>query len=468
MNTQVAEGFGDIADDMDNGPTFVPRRRSFSADGIAQSIRNFATLSEALRVLGAAVLVASMSVFLLQGWSEGNDISRYLLLLTQTGLLAAAGFAMSHGLRETKGARIFFGLALVSIPANFTILSALLYSVFQWDGGLSTYPDYAHWTIESMAGVGITFAGAMLVLIPVTMFCFAIMARHSSKLLSLHFLVLNTLLLLPIRTSMAAGTIALLGVMYALLVLGKLTTKDRSLKTGEGKFALATLFIPIGIILFRSMYFYQVDSLMIAMVSMAIFMSARQVSMFRDRGPRVALLLESLSVPVAAVFALSLTDALGPMVGNALNGPVFATIYTLLALDIMRRTESPRFARLLVATTSITVALCFSLSVMGYTGALTAILSLVAGAILLLVGLSIRSHVAAFAGFVTLAVGTLFGMEEIWQLVLTSSWIDLAIFGACAIVLGSIIDRHGVAIKLHLVKWFDAIEERRARIALED
>ena len=66
MNTQVADGFADIPD-VDDGPVFVKSRRSFSVEGIAQSVRNFATLSEALRILGAAVLVASMSVFLLQG-----------------------------------------------------------------------------------------------------------------------------------------------------------------------------------------------------------------------------------------------------------------------------------------------------------------------------------------------------------------------------------------------------------------
>ncbi|RLA30822.1 MAG: hypothetical protein DRR11_12410, partial [Gammaproteobacteria bacterium] len=135
----------------DNGPEFETSRSGFSVEGVMQSVRNFASLSEALRMVGAAVLLASMSVFLMQGWNDGNDISRYLLLLAQTGLLTAAGFAMSHGLKETKGARIFFGLSLVSIPANFTILGALLYSVFQWDGGLSTYPGYATWQIEDVA-----------------------------------------------------------------------------------------------------------------------------------------------------------------------------------------------------------------------------------------------------------------------------------------------------------------------------
>lgn len=467
MNTRAAEGIGEFETARD-GPTFIPRRRSFSVEGIAQSLRNFATLSEALRILGAAVLVASMSVFLLQGWSEGNDISRYLLLLTQTGLLAGAGFAMSHGLRETKGARIFFGLALISIPANFTILSALLYSVFQWDGGLTTYPEYAHWQIDNVASIGATFGGAMLVLVPVTLFCFAIMARNSAKLLSLHFLVLNALLLLPIRGSMAAGAIALLGVVYAVLILGKLSAKDRSLKTGEGKFALATLFIPIGIILFRSMYFYQVDSLMVAMMSMAAFLAARQVSMFPDRGPKIALALEVLSIPIALLFAVAMTDAIALARFHTVAGPILATLYTLLSLDVLRRTESRRLARLIVVTISLVVTVSFSLAVASHSDAVSAILSLAAGVALVVTGLSIRSHTAVFGGLVTLLAGTMFGLDEVWALVLASSWIDLAIFGACTIAMGSVIDRHGVVIKLRLMKWFDAIGEKRARMALEE
>ena len=271
MNTRMDAIFGDQQAVDENQEPAAPRN---GMERIMKSLQNFATVSEALRILGAAVLLASMSIFLLQGWNEGNDIHRYLLLLSQTGLLAASGFALSHGLKETKGARLFFGLALVSIPANFTILSALIYSVFQWDGGLITYPGYATWSIGDVAGIGITLGGAMLVLIPVTMFCFAIMARRSAITLSLHFLAINCLLLLPIRSSTAIGVVALLATTYALLVVSKLARVDGALKTPEGKFALMTLFIPGAIILFRSMYFYQVDSLLIAMLSVAVFLTA--------------------------------------------------------------------------------------------------------------------------------------------------------------------------------------------------
>ena len=465
MNTRVSAFESDtLADDGDQIGLSTSR---FSVDSIMQSVRNFATLSEALRILGAGVILASMSVFLLQGWNDGNDIRRYLLLLTQTGLLGAAGFAMSYLVRETKGARLFFGLALVSIPANFTILGALLYSVFQWDGGLTTYPGYADWRIEDVASIGITMGAALLVLVPVTLFCFAIMARRSAKLLSLHFLLLNALLLLPIRGSVAAGTIALAGVMYALFVMAKLTRENLALKTGEGKFALATLFIPLGIILFRSMYFYQVDSLMIAMVTMALFLAARQASEFPDRSARLAMVLELVSWPLAMIVAMALTNAFAPAIVPGLLAPVFAITYAALAMDLLRRTDSRTLAKAIGVSISLAVALSFTMSVALLPSALSALLSISAGTLLLLWGAGGRQLSTTIAGLVTLGAGVLFGFDALVQLIITSSWIDLALFGAGAIVLGSILDRHGVAIKLRLTRWYDNANSDEKEIALD-
>lgn len=467
MNTPVVNQFDDDYH-ADLGPQFVSSTSRFDVDRIMNSIRNFATVSEALRILGAAVLVASMSLFLMQGWNDGNDIRRYLMLLTQTGLLATAGFALSHGLKEAKGARLFFGLALVSIPANFTILGALLYSVFQWDGALTTYPGYATWQIENVASTGITLAGAMVVLLPVTMFCFAIMARHSAKTLSLHFFALNMMLLLPIRGSLAAGTVALLGTMYALYVVRNVIGKDRALMTAEGKFALITLFIPAGIILFRSMYFYEVDSLLIAMLSMAAFMAARQATLFPERSPRVAIMLEVLSIPIALVFATALSNALMASVTWPWVAPLFSIAYSVLALDVVRRTENRRLASAIGFSVSLFVASSFILSVAADQGALTAFLSLIAGALMVMAGIALRNRSATIAGILTAIAGVMFGFEALLSLVLDSSWIDLAIFGACAITLGSVLDRHGVAINLRLASWFGAIGDRKQETALDN
>ncbi len=453
---------------MNTQVEFQHRDDRIRVEGVMESIRNFATLSEALRILGATVLLASMSLFLLQGWNDGNDIKRYLLLLAQTGLLAAGGFALSHGLKESRGARIFFGLALVSVPANFTILGALLYSVFQWDGGLTTFPGYAVWRIVDVDNIGITLGGAMLVLVPVTLFCFAIMARHSAKALSLHFIALNALLLLPIRSSMAAGTIALIGTVYALYVIGRQVGRDRALSTGEGKFALTTLFIPIGIILFRSMYFYQVDSLMVAMLSLAVFMAMRQASLFPGRAPRMAQVLEALSLLIALIIATSITNAFAPSIAYALLAPLFSVTYAMLAMDVLRRTDSQFLKGSAASTTSLFVSLSFILSVSLEPSGWTALLALLAGATLMLAGMAFRSRTATVAGSFTVLAGGVFGFEEIVKLVVTSSWVDLAIFGACAIALGSVLDRHGVPLKLRLTKWMQSLSEEKQEIALND
>ncbi len=466
MNTRVSAFESDLI--ARESEEVVMSSSRLSVDSVMRSVRNFATLSEALRMLGAAVILASMSVFLLQGWNDGNDIRRYLLLLAQTGLLAAAGFAMSHLVKEPKGARSFFGLALMSIPANFTILGALLYSVFQWDGVMTTYPGYAEWRIEDVASIGMTMSAAMLVLVPVTLFCFAIMARRSAKLLSLHFLILNAMLLLPIRGSVAAGTIALIGIVYALLVMGKLTVDDRTLKTGEGKFALATLLIPPGIILFRSMYFYQVDSLMVAMVAMALFLAARQASQFPDRGARLAMLLELVSWPLAIIFALALSAALEPGLRADLVAPVFAAAYAALSLDLIRRTCSRILAKAIAASISMAVAVSFTLGVALVPSGTSALFSVAAGISLMLWGVAGRRLVTIIAGLITFGAGALFGFDAILQLVITSSWIDLAIFGAGAIGLGSVLDRHGVAMKLRVSHWFGSADQRDSKVVPEN
>jgi hypothetical protein len=467
MNAPATTNFdGDYA--AESGPRFAPARSRFDPASIMQSIRNFASVSEALRILGASVLLASMSLFLLQGWDDGNDIRRYLMLLAQTGLLAVGGFALSHGLKEAKGARLFFGLALVSVPANFTILGALLYSVFQWDGALTTYPEYATWQFQDVASIGITLAGAMLVLLPVTMFAFAIMARHSAKGLSLHFFALNALLLLPVRSSVAAGAVALIGIAYALAMVRRVVGQDKALKTAEGRFALSTLFIPAGIILFRSMYFYQVDSLMVAMLALAAFLAARQASTLPGRGPRIALGLEMLSAPIAFIFAVATTDAASAMVGWALTAPVFALAYTLPALDLVYRTQSRVLAKCVGVSISLFVAVAFVLNVSGNPSALQAFLALTAGVLMFISGVSLRKSTASVAGVVTIVASLMFGFEAMLAVVLTSSWIDLAIFGAFAIAAGSVLDRHGVAMKLKITNWIASLRQREEVIVLDD
>jgi len=433
-------------------PASGPRFRSsnelpgLSLAGIIRSMQSFASLSEVLRILGAGIVLAAMSLYLLQGWHDGNDVQRYLLLLAQTGLLAMAGFAMSHGLNEPRGARVFFGLALVSIPANFTILGALVYSVLQWDGALGSYPDYATWRIDDVAVTGVTVVGAVAVLLPIALFCFAIMARRSSWRLAGHFVLLNALLLLPVRSSLAAGAIALVGVAYAVWVVRYLLPQDSSLRTAEGRFALGTLYLPMGIVLFRSLYFYDVDSLMLSVVATAGFLALRQAAVFPDRNRLIAGLLDAASLPIAALAAGALADAFDPALDFGLLAPLAATVFAAFGIDIAARTASRAVGTVTRVAVCLAVFAGFGLSVAADPSAMTAVLAYGASIALLMAGRLAESRTATVTGVLTLGAAILFGTEPLIDLIAISEWYVLAAIGIASIAVGSVIERHGAAL----------------------
>ena len=441
--------------------------RGLDVDKLVESIRNVATVSELLRFLGAAVIVASMSLFLLQGWSEGNDIRRYLMLLAQTGLLAGGGLAMSYGLKEAKGARIFFGLALVSVTANFTILGALIYSVFQLDNALTTYPGYATWQIADIASIGVTVAGALTVLVPIALFCFMVMARQSARELTLAFVPVNALLLLPVRESVIAGALALAGTAFALWTVRRLSKEDSALQTGEGRFALLTLFVPIGILLFRSMYFYDVDSLVIAMLSAAVFIALRQAAAFPNRHKVLAALLDIASLPTALVTAIALAASFEHL-GVELVAPLTGLVYAAMAGDVLRRTGSKVVSGFTAFTASFAVALGFGLAVAVEPSIWMALATLAAGITLGLAGSWLKSRSAMSAGVLTMLAAATFGFDAFVDLVTASNWITLAIIGAAAIALGSLLERHGVAIKLAVIERANALADKREEAVLDD
>jgi hypothetical protein len=164
---------------------------------------------------------------------------------------------------------------------------------------------------------------------------------------------------------------------------------------------------------------------------------------------------------------MALTNAFAPAIVPGLLAPLFAITYAALAMDLLRRTDSRTLAKWIGVSISLAVALSFTMSVALLPSALSALLSMSAGTLLLLWGAGGRQLSTTIAGAVTLGAGALLGFDPLVQLIITSSWIDLALFGAGAIVLGSILDRHGVAIKLRLARWYDNANSDKKEIALD-
>src|SRR5689334_21594741 len=101
-------------------------------------------LTRALRIAGAALVVASASTFMLQHWQSGNDMWRYTMLVGQSLLLAAAAYFVGLTLREGRSARTFLALVLATMPVSFAVLGGLVYSQFHLEA-VAPLPHYATW-----------------------------------------------------------------------------------------------------------------------------------------------------------------------------------------------------------------------------------------------------------------------------------------------------------------------------------
>ena len=247
----------------------IPQNDSASSQTKGLSAANF------LRSLGAFAVIASLSLFTLQGWSEGNDISRYLTLLSQTALLVASGFLLNWLIKERKGARMFLILALGSVVANITILGALLYSFLPLDQNLVEYPAMMRWVVTS-PGTFIPLASAsMAVLMGFSYFAFSVLARPIAKQLTLSLFVLSVILLTPVREPLLALGLGIIALFIAINKV-RTTSKDASVvKTFETRVAFGILFLPSIVIVARAVLLYPIEPFVYSLFSLIAYFGLR-------------------------------------------------------------------------------------------------------------------------------------------------------------------------------------------------
>ena len=408
-----------------------------------RSIRDLASLSEILRLAGAASLIVSMAVYLLQGWHEGNDIDRYLKLLTQTGLLAGAGLAVGQLLNEARGARVLFGLALVSVPVNMTVLAALIYSLVQWDGALGQYPAFATWQVVEPVTFGVVAPVAIAALVAVTCFSFAVLARAQWRQLAWPFLAINAALLLPVRDSVITGTLALAMAGWAIWHLRGLYRANTVLHTTEGRFAMLSFAIAPTILLLRSGYFYEIDALMSAALALAAFVALRQTRRVPERNPRAAILLELAMAGTAFMAAWAVGDLVESALPDALPVVVFASVFAALCVDVYRGTESTKFAATLSFIANLMLGLSVLLALLIDTNVAMTLLAVVGGGAMTAWGVFQNRPSATALGALTLVASLLLGSEPLVRMFAQGGWLTLAITGGTAIVAASLVDRFG-------------------------
>lgn len=270
-----------------------------------------ATLSTLLRLMGAGLVVAATSTFMLQQWGEGNDVIRYLTLLALTAALAGAGVVCGLGVRESRGARTLLGLVLAAIPVHFAVLGGLLHSQFPWDGGAA--PN-APWHVGSPATALILTGIGLAMLIPLSWVAMMAMVRAHAKWLTWAFFAANAPVLIPVREPasvawVVAGLLALLvWLEWRLFALGY------AMRTGEGRFARALIAVPVGIIVGRTFIWYEPTAFFLGSTTLSGALALFVLTPRLARHPNTVHLVQgAAAVGTLAGWLLTLSPVLGKL-----------------------------------------------------------------------------------------------------------------------------------------------------------
>ena len=417
---------------------------------LVQSLHRAATLAELIRLSGAALIVFALSLFLMQGVDAVNDLQRYHLLLLQTSLLGVAGFAVGYWLKEPRGARVFFSLGLVSIPANLAVLGAMVYSIMPATNLSDRYPDYASWQASSLSEIALAIVTGLIVIVPMSIFAFSVLARQSRTWLTCGYLFASSALLLPIRGSMSIILIsAVVAVCMVTLITNRQTARPTTL-TIEERFSRGLLFLPSLLMLARSAVLYSSDFHFTMALVIATYILLRQWSHYCSG---TSFWTNTLHV-VTALSATWLSVMLGTVMTNYVFLPGASLVFILvlggLLLDLSRMVASGSIRWLMHAGWALLCVFALLISYLFWDGTVSFVFSLLVSSILIGSGFAFRSKLVAFLGVIGIGGNLLLQASQITGVLLGSNWMTVAIIGGAVIVCGSLIERHGVVIKLKM------------------
>ena len=405
-------------------------------------------LTRTLRVAGALLVMASASTFMLQHWQDGNDLTRYAMLVGQSLLLAAAAYFVGLAVREGRSARTFLGLLLATVPVSFAVLGGLVYSQFHFEA-LAPLPHYASWIAPSKLSVLLAFAGTLVVLVPLTTASFMALARKEAKALTLVFVLANLLVLVPVREPIWVAVLAGGALLTLLRLEGARFSRAPLLDTLEGRLARAMPFVPPFIMLGRVVHLYTVRAPFVGAV-MLILAASFWIVLERTRSAS----LRDSGAWSAGFLALGGWCACWSGFAHGLASPSWSVLSLGLPAAGLLVVASRRGAhgREALATCGVVLALMTAVvaSVLEL-DSLAAFSCLVLGIAVAVFGAALRLRVQLVVG----ALVALFGLgAQVWLAVQSAHlarWASLSVVGILLIVGSAYLERN----RPTLARWFE-------------
>lgn len=424
---------------------------------ISATLSHYASISDALRMLGAMAVAGGMGMFLLDGLHVVNDLQRFMTMLGFSVLLTTAGLTMSKLLQEQRGSRVFIALALLSVPVIFTVLGALLYSVFPWDGLAGAYPEFAHWQIGDTGKLlGALVAGAVVIM-PVVWLGLSVMARSSRSWLSVGLLLSSATLLIPVRHDIWVAVLALSTTGALWWMHARYADDAVALKTPEGRFALGILFLPPIIVVSRSLLLYDVSGVLGLALSLGIYLSVYRLLLKQPAESLLAgvyTVIGGVSGLMIGVTLFNLLDTVGPA-GWQATALIVAAAHTVTLGAVWLIHHKAGVTKASRAISLMCIALLSS-SIFFATAFYSSSLALVIHLVLLvgMVAYSIANQYKAEMVMTAISAGliVMFHAEDVVDALLQTGWWGVALAGVVAIVCGSLLERIGPAFSFQKLK----------------
>ena len=419
--------------------------------------RQVELLTQLLRFVGALVLIAAASVFLVQNWARGDDISRYAMLLGFSGLMTIAGLLCGVGIRESKGARTLLGLVATIMPVHFAVLGGLFYSRFALDGVLTHYGTYTSWIAPSKAAAIVTPLCAVPVLAGFMYVAFWALAGEMAGRLTGLFLVCNLALLVPVRSAdLVAWQVIIL--LVGLVFFGrKCLRQDVVMQTFEGYWVRGMLWLPVMVLLGRQYALYTGSALLSGGVwgslALFLFVGAR---LCKENVRNILQAFSTFPTLVACFFFVcEVVDVFGLSLGWFL--PLFA-FFQGGALSVMSLyTSTPgagyRRAAAIVGVSS----LIGNLILLPGVGA--AFASLFFGIVLLGYGVWSRQKVMLAMGALASVVGLGYHVRQAIYLYSWGNWGSLALFGLAIILAASFLEKNHLTLRQRMARLHEKFRE---------
>jgi hypothetical protein len=385
-----------------------------------------------LRWSGAMMIILSAASFLVQGHADLLPAYRYWVAMGFILLLAGCGLVCAYAFNETKGTRIFFGLAMVFLPVQISQVSAMFYAYLN---GIvqPLHPAIAWWQFADVtpALMIVNLLLTVVLAIPLVYAGFSILARKHRRQLGSAFFISCLALLLPVRDAYLMPVL-LAALLLFLRRLNRRAESDSVMILSEGVAARAIIWIPVLIMIGRS-FMYPVSFLLpvvlLAYAALWLIHDVKQVT----NSPLILFVGELAGIlSILAVwfcFAVQVADIV--QIGILLL-PV--------ALILFLISEKVDYFNTLYRTLAALLATIICLTFESGTWLYMPLIIIAVGVLLIVAGIHYREKIPMLAGVVCFVAGILSYVHFAIYVYQASPWLSSIGLGLSVLLLASYIE----------------------------